>query len=527
MSTGPSLGSSKYTVTLDDAPFKKGMQGVQSQTKHATLGLLQLGYAIDDIQYGFRSIVNNIPQLVMGFGGGAGLAGGVAIASVALNQLLMHAGQIQDFFMAGWLNVPAAQLEKLRMQAENAADAFDKLMKTPKDVEALEVKGFRDAITEAGSNKILKNIRERVATDAAEMSWVKESKDVKAIQDHIDALEADAKKFRDVGNLVEATFKEREIPGAKTQLAQAIDKAIEERAKMILGGTQIPGEMGAAFRATLTRFAREHMNDFGKKFFDALNKSSADYIEEGIRNGPQPPQPMGQFRMQDFNRAAAGMLLGGPLGREIMLDQGMAAAAKPPTDAEIRKGLKRDDIVRRAAKNVGVPYVKGQMRWILDSPQLMKDATDQLVKEQMDNPPKPKAGKNPLMDRIGAALDAAGVPGDPKGVAQEMRAVQAERIKQLMLEKGLTKQQAQDELLRESVRRQFGSIRGGQFLDPVQFSRQMQSGIFGNDIPRQQLAELKRAREILEQIQQRQNAGAPGMAGQAVGAAIGLLVGPA
>ena len=35
---------------------------------------LQAAYFFDDLQYGIRGIMNNIPGLVMGFGGGAGLA---------------------------------------------------------------------------------------------------------------------------------------------------------------------------------------------------------------------------------------------------------------------------------------------------------------------------------------------------------------------------------------------------------------------------------------------------------------------
>lgn len=49
--------------------------------------MLILGQAVDDAQYGLRGIVNNMPQLVMAFGGTMGLAGAVSIAAVAISQM--------------------------------------------------------------------------------------------------------------------------------------------------------------------------------------------------------------------------------------------------------------------------------------------------------------------------------------------------------------------------------------------------------------------------------------------------------
>jgi hypothetical protein len=50
-------------------------------------GLLQLSQTVDDLQYGIRGVVNNIPGLVQGFGMGAGVAGAAQLAFIAVNQL--------------------------------------------------------------------------------------------------------------------------------------------------------------------------------------------------------------------------------------------------------------------------------------------------------------------------------------------------------------------------------------------------------------------------------------------------------
>lgn len=51
--------------------------------KNGALGFLAFSQAVEDAQYGIRGVLNNIPQMVLGFGGGAGLAGALSLAAVA------------------------------------------------------------------------------------------------------------------------------------------------------------------------------------------------------------------------------------------------------------------------------------------------------------------------------------------------------------------------------------------------------------------------------------------------------------
>ena len=59
------------------------------------MGILALSNAIDDMQYGFRAVVNNIPQVVYMMGGGAGLAGVLGITAVAVNVMMNRWGELQ------------------------------------------------------------------------------------------------------------------------------------------------------------------------------------------------------------------------------------------------------------------------------------------------------------------------------------------------------------------------------------------------------------------------------------------------
>lgn len=81
----------KSTEQLD-----KGSQQATRSVKRMGQGLLQVAYFMDDVQYGIKGIMNNIPGLVIGFGGGAGLAGAMSLAVLAGAKLYEWMGKTED-----------------------------------------------------------------------------------------------------------------------------------------------------------------------------------------------------------------------------------------------------------------------------------------------------------------------------------------------------------------------------------------------------------------------------------------------
>jgi hypothetical protein len=118
--TSRSINAEEYAKKLGRETEKAGMSGAR--------GLLYMSQAIDDIQYGFTAIVNNIPQIVMGFGGGAGIAGAVGIAAVAINQLQKHWG---DFFgeAANYTTQLSANLDAIPHQLKRIDEAISEMDK--------------------------------------------------------------------------------------------------------------------------------------------------------------------------------------------------------------------------------------------------------------------------------------------------------------------------------------------------------------------------------------------------------------
>lgn len=101
----------KSTDQLD-----KGSQKATKSIKNMGQGMLQVAYFVDDVQYGIKGILNNIPGLVIGFGGGAGLAGALSLATLAGAKLYE------------WLSDSADKTDdlakKMKEQSKEAAEAY-------------------------------------------------------------------------------------------------------------------------------------------------------------------------------------------------------------------------------------------------------------------------------------------------------------------------------------------------------------------------------------------------------------------
>lgn len=89
---------------------EKGARGFQKLGQ----GALNAAYFIDDMQYGIKGVMNNIPSLVLSLGGGAGLAGALSIAAVGFSKLYE------------WMSKDAKAAEDLAKANKEAADTLIK-----------------------------------------------------------------------------------------------------------------------------------------------------------------------------------------------------------------------------------------------------------------------------------------------------------------------------------------------------------------------------------------------------------------
>lgn len=98
-----------------------GSQKATRSIKNMGHGVLQAAYFFDDLQYGIKGVLNNIPGLVMGFGAGAGLAGAVSIAVLAGAKLYEWMGKTED--------KSADLAKKMKEQSKEIAESYRKSLR--------------------------------------------------------------------------------------------------------------------------------------------------------------------------------------------------------------------------------------------------------------------------------------------------------------------------------------------------------------------------------------------------------------
>lgn len=108
-------GAAKATDYLTESITKS-----TAAKKNNGMAALQMGRAIQDLQFGILGVLNNIEGLVMALGGTAGLAGVLTLVGVALSMLLPHIGKLGDDSAK-----TAAEAAKLAAELDATADASE------------------------------------------------------------------------------------------------------------------------------------------------------------------------------------------------------------------------------------------------------------------------------------------------------------------------------------------------------------------------------------------------------------------
>jgi hypothetical protein len=128
------------------------LQTAGEKSKMAGQNMLQAAYAADDLQYGLRGIVNNVPMLAQAFGLSASWAGGIAILAVALNQLMPLISQA----FGGMEQLKETSGDMLTNAANAALNKLDKRKAELEDsVKKLKVESTPDAAGDEAKQKAL------------------------------------------------------------------------------------------------------------------------------------------------------------------------------------------------------------------------------------------------------------------------------------------------------------------------------------------------------------------------------------
>lgn len=310
MATG--LGNATFTVKANTAPLAQSMQAAQRSTQAAanaiqgtltgashagTRSLLQLAYAADDVQYGFRAIVNNIPQALMFLG--PGIAGAAGLAAVAISQLINHWNDMSATMQAAWEGGSSDRLRVLADRAETAAQAFEKMRDAATDAENKGAKLFGEAVVEGGTEKIRKSLTDTLMATGQGA----EKRDTDGL------LAGLARGPKDVAEWILG----HKLP---SNLKEQSEAQYAETAKMagdLLGQAQQPGEAGKVARGRINQAIKANPGGFSEEFktrFDASDPAVQEKLKqqrleaEGARNDRKMVEKLNAQKIADQQQQA-------------------------------------------------------------------------------------------------------------------------------------------------------------------------------------------------------------------------------
>jgi hypothetical protein len=252
------------------------LRDLQAASGGAGLGLGQLAYAIDDIQYGFNAIVNNIPAIALGLGAGAGVAGAAGIAAVAVNQLIKHWGDLTDAFAAAMSDEPIEWLKEMRLKAEEAAEAFEMLKEAQTGEQHAEQSAVKDIlIRNPGIRARAADLAEQVANDPRLGAPKRTARDNRRTQSDLPEIGGGPGTSNQAD--LDRAKAEADLKTAERLLGQAVSKDPTRRADAIAEIKRLDPDLGKQLEEQSPE-AQKDQKDFEKKL------SVREQIERRIKS---------------------------------------------------------------------------------------------------------------------------------------------------------------------------------------------------------------------------------------------------
>lgn len=109
------------------AAANKQVSDAGGKFQNLSNGLVQLGYAVDDAQYGMKGLANNIQPLLMSLGLGGGLAGIIGIVVTATVVLTDKWDKLMGLMGMGKVRTQAEEMEELAKATERTLEQEVKL----------------------------------------------------------------------------------------------------------------------------------------------------------------------------------------------------------------------------------------------------------------------------------------------------------------------------------------------------------------------------------------------------------------
>jgi hypothetical protein len=272
--------------------------GMKSQFSGLAMGMMQVGYMIDDIQYGFQAIVNNIAPLGMSIATAFGasipqaqaFAATAQIAGVAAYQLYKNWDNLMDAMGTGRVRSEAEEMKELAKATERTADEEERLLQFKEREQAVKrqesmrpeaeeksSKAFREAIAEGDYKTIKRGViqtKRDVLINRPEVQPI--VNEIAEAQEKLRYYRAHAETDETGHAAMKVDELEKQIASAQNRLQDALDRA----AKDYLGEAENNTE---GRRQEFMNAMRANLGAFGPhaaSILDKLEQSTPEKIKE-------------------------------------------------------------------------------------------------------------------------------------------------------------------------------------------------------------------------------------------------------
>jgi hypothetical protein len=477
-----------YTATINASAaatrYAASLRGAGSSSGNAAQALLLLGQTIDDAQYGFRAIVNNIPQVSMALGQAAGLSsesatklgGALAIAGVAINTWINNWESLVDLLgdkSQAPFKTGIALIDDMRRALEYATAQSERLAKAEKDRKAAleSVSGIKStadqdrgkkvgaAVEAFGGNKVLDKLTEGAIANTGGEDALRKRVRTQAEREITHARESNREDLNKIpispgtglGDVYNSLLPKIDLNDETNKRLKIEKERIRgELSKLIKSA--LSGDQGAIDQVIKTLGPNSEIGSRLKRELTRDDKGDEAAIEKRNKEREEADkdkkkQADDYEKGQDKFAGEAAKALSDRIGRGLLANPD-ERAGRAAAERDVRESLKRaggskeevDDLVPRIVRKIGDELRETLNRRVLEKnvtpdqarAQLLKESQDRAkeeaekrVKDEMEQRGKSESigsGRDLSLRLIQAALDSGG-----KNDAQERAARAAEQ----------------------------------------------------------------------------------------------------
>lgn len=251
---------------------------------------LEVSRALEDLQYGFNGIVNNIPSLVMGLGATAGVAGALSLVAVSANQVIKNWGSITSAFGSD-----DAILKQTKETIVDLANAFDRDLNARLKEGRDRLQDLKDELRDFGLTSRDKTLEEEYRTlEDLEKRRANLDKNRRFLQAKANAAES----AREKANFETANA----ILQEADRRAAALDRAVRETESRIIALNKTAAGLRGKEAGVEDRQKREKDQKEAEKAAEALARLRYDMFVAELNEEDEALKAVNKARAKDAKK---------------------------------------------------------------------------------------------------------------------------------------------------------------------------------------------------------------------------------